>query len=119
MTQQIPSLPQNPIPMPEGLLLPAKTGLTKRWIPREKELFQFPAFLATPVSELCREGYYVLYAGYFLEKFPYIYRNINRRDHRKVVIIDGKIGYIGGINIGDEYIHKSKKFDAVDRKSVV
>ena len=30
----------------------------------------------------------------------------NFRDHRKIVVIDGKIGYTGGINLGDEYINK-------------
>jgi len=39
---------------------------------------------------------------------PYFFR-INFRNHRKICIIDGKIGYIGGFNIGDEYI-KSKRF---------
>ncbi|NLK12353.1 MAG: cardiolipin synthase, partial [Candidatus Phytoplasma sp.] len=31
-------------------------------------------------------------------------------DHRKIVVIDGKIGYTGGINIGDEYINEKKRF---------
>lgn len=31
---------------------------------------------------------------------------MNYRDHRKIVVIDNKIGYTGGINIGDEYINK-------------
>ena len=35
---------------------------------------------------------------------------INYRNHRKIVVIDGQIGYTGGINIGDEYIGKNKKF---------
>jgi len=35
---------------------------------------------------------------------------INYRNHRKLVIIDGKIGYIGGFNVGDEYLGKSPKF---------
>ena len=35
---------------------------------------------------------------------------LNYRNHRKIVVIDGKIGYTGGINIGDEYIGKNKKF---------
>ena len=35
---------------------------------------------------------------------------INYRNHRKLAIIDGKIGYIGGFNIGDEYLGKDKKF---------
>ncbi len=29
---------------------------------------------------------------------------INYRNHRKIVVIDGEIGYVGGINIGDEYL---------------
>ena len=35
---------------------------------------------------------------------------MNYRDHRKIVVIDGVIGYTGGINIGDEYINKIKPF---------
>ena len=30
----------------------------------------------------------------------------NYRDHRKIVVIDGKIAYTGGINLGDEYINR-------------
>jgi len=37
-------------------------------------------------------------------------KHLNYRNHRKVCVIDGKIGYVGGINIGDEYVHQSKKF---------
>lgn len=35
---------------------------------------------------------------------------LNYHLHRKLVIIDHKIGYIGGFNIGDQYVDKSKKF---------
>jgi cardiolipin synthase len=35
--------------------------------------------------------------------------HINYRNHRKVVVIDGKIGYTGGLNVGDEYLHKDAK----------
>lgn len=35
---------------------------------------------------------------------------INYREHRKLAIIDGKIGYIGGFNIGDQYLSRSEKF---------
>ena len=34
----------------------------------------------------------------------------NNRDHRKLVIIDGIIGYTGGINLADEYINEINKF---------
>jgi len=36
--------------------------------------------------------------------------DINYRNHRKNVIIDGQIGYLGGINIGDEYLGRSRRF---------
>lgn len=35
---------------------------------------------------------------------------VNYRNHRKIVVIDGKIGYVGGFNIGKEYISKDPKF---------
>lgn len=46
--------------------------------------------------------------------FPSIIRalniKINYRNHRKIVIIDNKIGYVGGFNVGDEYLGLHKKF---------
>ncbi len=45
----------------------------------------------------------------FLSKSFGNYLRVNFRNHRKVVIIDGEIGYIGGINIGDEYLGLNKK----------
>ena len=35
---------------------------------------------------------------------------INFRNHRKIVIADGKVAFVGGHNVGDEYLGKSKKF---------
>lgn len=35
---------------------------------------------------------------------------MNYRDHRKIIVIDGQIGYTGGINIGDEYINRIQLF---------
>ncbi|NLJ16871.1 MAG: cardiolipin synthase [Clostridiales bacterium] len=35
---------------------------------------------------------------------------MNYRDHRKIAIIDGKIGFTGGINIGDEYINEKIRY---------
>ena len=35
---------------------------------------------------------------------------MNYRNHRKIVVIDNKIGYVGGFNVAREYIGKSKKF---------
>ena len=30
---------------------------------------------------------------------------LNYRNHRKIIVVDGKIGFVGGINIGDDYIN--------------
>lgn len=34
----------------------------------------------------------------------------NNRDHRKICVIDGKVGFTGGINLADEYINQIEKF---------
>ena len=34
---------------------------------------------------------------------------MNYRDHRKIIVIDGKIGYVGGINISDNYVNANNK----------
>lgn len=36
--------------------------------------------------------------------------NLNFRYHRKITIVDGKYGFTGGMNLGKEYNHQSKKF---------
>lgn len=41
---------------------------------------------------------------------PHINTRINYRNHRKIVVIDGRYGYVGGFNVGKEYINKDKKF---------
>ncbi|ARJ38697.1 cardiolipin synthase [Sporosarcina sp. P21c] len=49
-------------------------------------------------------------AAFFPALLPLINPRLNYRNHRKIVIIDGRIGYIGGFNVGDEYLGLSKKF---------
>ncbi len=48
----------------------------------------------------------------FTAAFAFVSRfvdmSLNYRLHRKIAVIDGKIGYIGGNNIGDEYVGQSK-----------
>lgn len=34
----------------------------------------------------------------------------NNRDHRKITVIDGKVGYTGGVNLADEYINEISRF---------
>ena len=48
--------------------------------------------------------------GYAVAFLPRLMIRINYRNHRKICVIDGKIGYIGGFNIGDEYLGIVKKY---------
>ncbi len=41
---------------------------------------------------------------------PFLSTVQNNRDHRKICVIDGRVGFTGGVNIGDEYINKKKRF---------
>ena len=41
---------------------------------------------------------------------PTLHTYLNYRDHRKMCIIDGNIGYTGGINLADEYINEKERF---------
>lgn len=34
----------------------------------------------------------------------------NNRDHRKILVVDGQVGFVGGINIADEYINQHVRF---------
>ena len=40
---------------------------------------------------------------------PILSTHYNNRDHRKILVIDGEVGFTGGINIGDEYINRVEK----------
>jgi len=49
-------------------------------------------------------------AAFFPSRIPYLNYRVNYRNHRKLVIIDGKIGYMGGFNIGNEYLGLDPRF---------
>lgn len=50
------------------------------------------------------------FATFFPARIPVLTLRINYRNHRKIAIIDGQTGYVGGFNIGDEYLGLNKKF---------
>ena len=41
---------------------------------------------------------------------PVLSGRLNNRNHRKLMIIDGKVGFTGGINLADEYINQKERF---------
>ena len=42
-------------------------------------------------------------------RFPYFTNKINYRNHRKIIVVDGKSGFVGGMNIADRYISGSEE----------
>ncbi|WP_240675775.1 cardiolipin synthase [Ammoniphilus sp. CFH 90114] len=49
---------------------------------------------------------------FFPSKIPYLNHRINYRNHRKIAIVDGIVGFVGGYNIGDEYLGLNPKIGA-------
>lgn len=49
---------------------------------------------------------------FFKLTWPHLASRANWRNHRKLCVIDGKTGYIGGMNIADRYIDGGEKFDS-------
>ena len=41
---------------------------------------------------------------------PFLSTHYNYRDHRKIVVIDGKVAFTGGVNLADEYINEIERF---------
>lgn len=59
-------------------------------------------------EELEKEG---IKTGEFFPAFlGRFHLRMNYRNHRKIVVIDGRVGYVGGFNVGKEYISKDPKF---------
>lgn len=53
----------------------------------------------------------IKFAFFFPSILTFINLRLNYRNHRKIVVIDGRIGYVGGFNVGNEYVNKGKQFD--------
>lgn len=49
---------------------------------------------------------YGIKAVTFNKVTPFLSTIMNNRDHRKILIIDGKVAFSGGVNLADEYINK-------------
>lgn len=59
-------------------------------------------------KRLMKEG--IETAEFFPAMFGKLQLRMNYRNHRKIVVIDGRIGFVGGFNVGREYLGRSQKF---------
>lgn len=83
----------------------AREGLEVKLLYDGMGCIRVPKNFFTPLTEA--GGKVVEFLPPFL---PYLNLRVNYRNHRKIAIIDGTTAYLGGINIGEEYLGKSKKF---------
>ena len=60
------------------------------------------------LNKLINEGGTV--GEFFPSWLKFININMNFRNHRKIVVIDNNVGFVGGFNVGDEYLGKDSKF---------
>ncbi|PEK32358.1 cardiolipin synthase [Bacillus pseudomycoides] len=56
---------------------------------------------------LVKKGVHFTY--YNKPAFPYLSASLDHRNHRRISVIDGRIGYIGGFNIGKKYLAEKAK----------
>ena len=83
----------------------AKEGVKVRLVYDDGGSFMTPASFFKPLIEA---GGIVV--KHYPAKLKIFTLNWNYRNHRKIVVIDGKIGYMGGMNIGDEYLSLNPKY---------
>lgn len=60
------------------------------------------------LTQMSNAGIHV--SGFKTAKGAWNRFQVNFRNHRKIVITDGKVAFVGGHNVGDEYLGKDKKF---------
>ena len=58
----------------------------------------------------CRTMKGIQVAEFFPALLGQLQLRVNYRNHRKIVVIDGRVGFVGGFNVGREYLGRDKKF---------
>lgn len=89
----------------DTLIQKAKDGVVVRLLVDDEGSRRLPKKL---VQGLIHAG--GKFQTFFPGRLPLLNLRINYRNHRKLVVIDSMIGYIGGFNVGDEYLGLSRKF---------
>ncbi len=83
----------------------AREGVEVRLLGDGMGCMMLPKSYYKPILEAGGE-----FASFYPPFLPYINIRVNYRNHRKITVIDGKKAFIGGLNLGDEYLGKAKKY---------
>jgi cardiolipin synthase len=82
----------------EALMCKAREGVEVRLIYDDVGSWSVKADF---YREMRRAG--IAVSGFLEVRFPQLANKINYRNHRKIVVVDGRVGFIGGMNIADRY----------------
>jgi cardiolipin synthase len=85
------------------LIRKAKQGVEIRFIYDDVGSWQLPSKY---IKELQHAG--VKIDCFMKVRFPMLTSRVNYRNHRKIVVVDGKIGFTGGLNFADRYMYGVK-----------
>jgi cardiolipin synthase A/B len=83
----------------EKLINKAKEGVAIRLIYDDVGSWSLPKRF---INELTSAG--VLVFPFMRVKFPLFTSKVNYRNHRKIIVVDGKVAFMGGMNIADRYL---------------
>ncbi|WP_018754657.1 cardiolipin synthase [Paenibacillus terrigena] len=87
------------------LVQKARAGVEVRFLYDAVGSYQLPSSF---LQEMRNAGIEVM--SFMPVKFPTFSNKLNYRNHRKIVVIDGNVGFMGGLNVGDEYLSRSKTY---------
>ena len=83
----------------------AKAGVEVRLLFDAIGSYRTPARMLQPLLDAGGKACLFLPIAILRRRFQ-----VNLRNHRKVLVVDGTTGFIGGLNFGDEYVGKSAYF---------
>ncbi len=84
------------------LIRKAKEGVKIRFIYDDVGCWCLPKSFLDSMTDAGIEAY-----PFLPVRFPSLTNKINYRNHRKIVVVDGKIGFVGGLNLADRYLQGS------------
>lgn len=87
----------------ETLIQKAKEGVEVRFIYDD---YGSKNIRKNIVKKLQKEG--VETSPFYKINFIQLANRLNYRDHRKIIVIDGTVGFVGGVNVADNYINQTK-----------
>jgi cardiolipin synthase len=86
------------------LIRKAQEGVKIRFIYDDVGCWSLPKHFIDSMTDAGIDAY-----PFLPVRFPLLTNKINHRNHRKIVVIDGKIGFTGGLNIADRYLQGSEE----------